>query len=306
VKPSGAPVVTAADLARERLAADSRTAALAAAPFVAVPGGLSNHGWRVRAGALDCFVRLARPGAESLGADRHAECRLLQLVAHAGIAPPVVRCDPAARLLVTRWIDEEQADAMSRGSAVRLRAVAAQLVCLHALRAAEGSRRVDFAARAAALESLLAPVVRAGSLAEVARGVFARLAADARTDVLCHHDLHALNLLFDRAGRLWVVDWEYAGLGDPVYDLASFASQHRLGRRAEDRLVAAYRDVGGQVDPARVPLARWAFDYVQWLWYRAACAATAPGAGAGDELARRARRLGRSLRQRASGVPGLR
>lgn len=291
--------------ARRGLAADARTATLAAAPFETVPGGLSNHAWRVRAGKFDCFVRLARAGTEALGADRHAECRVLRDVAGAGLAPPIVRCDPAARLLVTQWIDAEAADAASRIASARRRTVAVHLARLHALPAAAGWPRVDFAARAAVLQSMPVPGSRAARLAEVASGVFARLAQDARSDVPCHHDLHGLNLLFDRTGRLWMVDWEYAGLGDPVFDLASFASQHRLGRAAEVELVAAYRTAGGHADPVRLGWARWAFDYVQWLWYRAAPAAVAE-TGAAMEIARRAARLGRSLLERASRVPGLR
>lgn len=295
--------LTAETLARERLADDTRTAPLAAAPFAAVPGGLSNLAWRVRAGDLDCFVRLARPGAEALGADRHAECRVLRVVARAGLAPRIVRCDPAARLLVSQWIEAEPA---ARASPVHLRTVAAQLARLHALPSVSGWRRIDFAAQAAALESTLARGRRGARLAGFAAGVFGQLARHARAEVPCHNDLHGLNLLFDRADRLWFVDWEYAGLGDPVFDLASFASHHRLGRPAEAALLAAYGAAGGRVDPSRLRWARWAYDYVQWLWYRAASAAATPEAGVLEEMARRAERLGRSLHERASRVAGLR
>ncbi|MDC0770236.1 aminoglycoside phosphotransferase family protein [Streptomyces sp. HD] len=38
---------------------------------------------------------------------------------------------------------------------------------------------------------------------------------------LLHCDLHRENLIVDREGRLWVIDWELAMLGDPLYDLAT-------------------------------------------------------------------------------------
>ncbi len=43
----------------------------------------------------------------------------------------------------------------------------------------------------------------------------------------CHNDLLAAN--FIRGGdRLWIVDWEYAGMGDPAFDLANFAVSNGL------------------------------------------------------------------------------
>ncbi|MFI7403721.1 aminoglycoside phosphotransferase family protein [Streptomyces sp. NPDC049541] len=38
---------------------------------------------------------------------------------------------------------------------------------------------------------------------------------------LLHADLHRKNLILDPQGRLWVIDWELATLGDPLYDLAT-------------------------------------------------------------------------------------
>ena len=92
--------------ARVALRTDRATAALAEVPFRPVPGGLSNFAWRV-AGACagDCFVRYAGRFGEQLGADHAVECRVLEQTARHGLSPPVVRCDPAGRLLVTRWID---------------------------------------------------------------------------------------------------------------------------------------------------------------------------------------------------------
>lgn len=37
----------------------------------------------------------------------------------------------------------------------------------------------------------------------------------------CHNDLVAENLIKDRRGRLYLIDWEYAGMNDPMWDLAA-------------------------------------------------------------------------------------
>jgi hypothetical protein len=38
---------------------------------------------------------------------------------------------------------------------------------------------------------------------------------------LLHADLHRENLVLDPVGQLWVIDWELAMFGDPLYDLAT-------------------------------------------------------------------------------------
>ena len=56
-----------------------------------------------------------------------------------------------------------------------------------------------------------------------ALGAFARRVPQLtdRPRTLLHADLHRKNLVVDRAGDLWFIDWELALLGDPLYDLAT-------------------------------------------------------------------------------------
>ncbi|MFC4030184.1 phosphotransferase [Streptomyces polygonati] len=42
-----------------------------------------------------------------------------------------------------------------------------------------------------------------------------------RRPQLLHADLHRKNLVVDRSGGLWTIDWELALFGDPLYDLAT-------------------------------------------------------------------------------------
>jgi thiamine kinase-like enzyme len=54
----------------------------------------------------------------------------------------------------------------------------------------------------------------------------------------CHNDLLSANFI-DDGERLWIVDWEYAGMGDPYFDLANFAANHELDADGEAALKAA-------------------------------------------------------------------
>ena len=49
--------------------------------------------------------------------------------------------------------------------------------------------------------------------------------------VPCHNDLLAANFLHD-GERLWIVDWEYAGMGDRFFDLGNLAVNN--GSTADD------------------------------------------------------------------------
>jgi thiamine kinase len=286
--------------ARSALAAADDTAALAAAPFERITGSLSNFAWHAAVPGQDCFVRYARPGNELLGADLHAEGEILRLVAAAGIAPRVVRCDPPARLLVTQWIDSASADHPPMTHDRTLQQVATTLRRLHQLTPPPGVRAVDFAVQARQLEAVLPATTIRPALAARAAEVLAPL-GPGRMQALCHHDAHAQNMVFDPSGRLWLVDWEYAGLGDPLFDLASCASQLQLSAARARFLCDEYIRAGGFVEWVRLDLARWAFDYLQWLWYRGLLASAQSGPDA-IEASQRAERIERELQVRASGV----
>ncbi len=180
-----------------------------------------------------------------------------------------------------------------------MRVLATTLARLHGLAPPVGLRVVDFEAQARQLEREIGTDTAEGRLAVLAASVFDRLQTAAPPMVPCHNDLSPSNVIWDATGRAWLVDWEYAGLGDAAFDLGSLASQHGLGAQARARLLGDYVAAGGQLDAGRLDLAAWAFDYVQWLWYRASIAAAVDAA---DHRAAAARsgRLHESLQARAS------
>jgi thiamine kinase-like enzyme len=240
---------------------------IADAPFRTIRGGLSNHAWRVDHDGSSYFVRLGGSGSASLGVDRRSECHLLEAVSAAGLAPEVLVCDPGADLLVTRLVRGETWTGQAARETSNLLRIGAALRILHSLPLRPGIRPVSFAAQAKFLEDQLRAT---GSIHAEARRVaasaFERLAGREAIVTLCHNDLHHLNIL-DDGERLWLVDWEYGGCGDPFFDLASFLCQHESTREQRQVLLNSYAgDAGAPID--LVEAACRAFDYVQWLWYR--------------------------------------
>jgi len=251
---------------RGRLRDCVATRGLAGGGLTVIEGGLSNRAWRLEAAGTAWFVRLGHEGARALGVDRVSECRLLAAVAAAGLAPEVLACEPAAGLLAARFVTAAPWQPIDVAAESNLRRLAGRLRILHGLPVPTGIRAVRYSDQARHLRAGLPCGPDDARLHVRAERLFGRIDGRDFAPTLCHHDLHHLNVL-DDGDRLWLVDWEYGGRGDPLMDLAGFLAMHELAPQATVEFLAAY---GGlrPGDEALVEAARWAFDYVQWLWYR--------------------------------------
>ena len=82
----------------------------------------------------------------------------------------------------------------------------------------------------------------------------------------CHNDLLNANFI-DDGSRIRIVDWEYAGMGDPFFDLANFSVNHALAPDEDAALLAAY--AGGVVAVprlARLTVMRVVSDFREAMW----------------------------------------
>jgi thiamine kinase-like enzyme len=68
----------------------------------------------------------------------------------------------------------------------------------------------------------------------------------------CHCDPLAENFI-DTPARMWMVDWEYSGMNDPLWDLGDFAVEAELTRDNEILLIASYF----QTEPTPAELGRY-------------------------------------------------
>ncbi len=81
----------------------------------------------------------------------------------------------------------------------------------------------------------------------------------------CHNDLLNANFL-DDGRRIFIVDWEYAGMGDPFFDLGNFSVNNELTPDEDAVLLGAYE---GGVAPsrlARLRLMRLVSDFREAMW----------------------------------------
>ncbi len=202
-------------------------------------GGITNRNFRVTLGDGDYVVRLPGKDTELLGIDREAERLATDAAAQLGIAPAV-----AATLddcLVTRFVSCSTLDASEVANEVEQ--LARDLRAFHDcdvhlptrfyVPALLGDYAAIVQARTGALPAAYAETVR------VAERICAAVKLDRARP--CHNDLLAGNVIRAQDdGRLMLVDWEYAGMGDARFDLGNLSVNNDFDEATDERLLSAY------------------------------------------------------------------
>jgi thiamine kinase-like enzyme len=219
----------------------------------ALGGGITNHNFKVYVGGDALVLRIGGKDTALLGIDRENEHEAALMAARLGLGPEVARFGDG--VLVTRFVEGEvgRTDTATVGTMLKR---------LHEAPAIAGrfdSFRVVEAYAAAATGRGRSLPDAFGRAHEVARQIEARRAAASR--VTCHNDLLAANFI-DDGERLWLVDWEYAGMGDPFFDLANFAVNNGLDEEGENALLEAY----GSADRRALTLMRFMSDFREAMW----------------------------------------
>jgi len=225
-------------------------------------GGITNRNFKVLVGGDAYVLRIGGKDTELLGIDRHAEHAAALAAAAAGVGPEVVTF--AAGALVTRFIGGRTLTDEEMRSPETLALIATMLKAFH-----------DGPAVPARFDSVEVVKTYAATAAE--RGVeipeaYERaLAIAARIERLrgpqplrpCHNDLLNANFIFD-GERVWIVDWEYAGMGDVLFDLANFSVNNGLRPDEDDALLVAY--FGTRDEAAALTAMRFMSDFREAMW----------------------------------------
>lgn len=244
---------------------------LAVEPLTGVQS-LNNTSWIVTVPhRSEKFVlRLSEAGrAGHLGIDRAEEAAAARAAAAVGIGPEVVYCDVFSGNMLTRWVEGRAWTPEDLRDPENLRRTAELLRTMHAVTDVPGEagavyRRIRHLIGNAQRLGLELPVHLPEAMHRL-DDLEARLA-----DVtggrcgLNHNDLWANNIL-GGAGRVWFMDWEFAGPGDGLYDLASVSMSGEYSTREEARLLGEY-GLSGPEDHAAVQSAKWVVRFFEGAW----------------------------------------
>jgi len=205
----------------------------------ALEGGITNRNFHVTLGGADYVLRLPGKDTDLLGINRRAERLASEAAARLGVAPGV-----AAMLedcLVTHFIACEPVSACELADDVE--EIARALRSFH-----DSTARLPARFWVPDLLDGYAAIVRERGGTLPAPYAQARAASVRIAQALpfarprpCHNDLLAGNIIRARDdGRMMILDWEYAGMGDPRFDLGNLSINSDFDQATDDRLLAAY------------------------------------------------------------------
>ena len=230
-------------------------------------GGLTNMVYR----AGDVVLRLPGIGtAEYI--DRANEAVAARQAARAGVSPEVLHADAASGVLVTRFIEaavtmSPMAFRQRNGSPAR---AAAAFRRLHQSGARFPARfelfaMIDDYLGLLSTRDVALPAGYHDVVAE-AGAVRAALGKSEITPVACHCDPLCENFL-DTGERMWVVDWEYSGMNDPMWDLGDLSVEAGFNTAQDEELLSSY--FSGEAPPedrARMAIHKAMCDLLWTLW----------------------------------------
>jgi thiamine kinase-like enzyme len=235
-------------------------------------GGITNRNFLVTAPGTSqrWVIRLAGNDTHLLGISREVEHAATVAAAGVGVGPEVTAYIRPEGYLVTRFIEGTPVSDEAVRQPETLRRVADSLRRIHDGPAIPGifvPLRIVEAYRALAM----ARGVRIPAEYEVAAAVGRRIELACLEAPIeprpCHNDLLNANFI-DDGTRIRIVDWEYAGMGDPLFDLGNFSINHELTPEGDGTLLAAYDGIP-EPDPARLArlgLMRVVSDFREAMW----------------------------------------
>ncbi len=265
-------IVLRGELRDQLVGAMPRVPELAGAELTlrALSGGITNRNFLVTvAGREDRYViRLAGNDTHLLGISREVEHAATVAAAGVGVGPEVTAFIRPEGYLVTRFIEGSPVSDEAVHTAATQRRVGESLRRIHDGPPIPGlfiPYRIVEAYRLLAAARGVAIPVEYELAASIARRIELACLSSPVEMRPCHNDLLNANFIDDGV-RIRIVDWEYAGMGDPFFDLGNFSVNHGLTPDEDREVLRAYDGDVRDERLARLTLMRTVSDFREALW----------------------------------------
>ena len=231
-------------------------------------GGITNKNYRIDVDGELFVLRLGGANTEHLGIDRYVERDATAAAASLGIAPEVIYFIEPEGYLVARFITGHPLPPPEITTPQNIKRVVDTLKQIHALPSIPKTfspfRVVEDYEQTAKAHGVNSFPSNFDYLLAKMREVEATFNTEPFTPQLCHNDLLNENFLDD--GRLRIIDWEYAGMGDVFFDLANFAVNHQLNDEQDRLLLTLYFGEATPKRLARLKLMKIMSDFREAMW----------------------------------------
>jgi thiamine kinase-like enzyme len=230
--------------------------------------GITNRNFKVEIGGEWFVVRLSGNDTDLLGIDREAENEAASAAAAAGVAPEVFAYLPEHGALITRFVQGGYIPEEDLQREDVLGAVVRSVKAIHGCPPIPSTfpvfRIVEEYREIAAERGVASPVAfdevhaKAGDI----EAAFSKQPLALRP---CHNDLLNANFLLD-GDHVWIVDYEYAGMGDLFFDLGNLSINNGLSADAQEMLLRLYFGDVTDAHRARLQLMRIMSDFREAMW----------------------------------------
>ena len=230
-------------------------------------GGITNENYRIEVNGDVFVIRIPGANTELLGIVRATESAVSQAVGEIGIGPEVFYVIEPEGYLVTNFIEGKLPPPKELGQRENIRRVAEAVRRFHKIDSIPETfspfRVVEGATKIAQRFKVKFPD-NFDWLIEQMKIVETALLKTPFIPQMCHNDLLNANFLDD--GQIRILDWEYAGMGDPVFDLANFSVHHEFTDDQDRWLLESYFGEVTTANWARIKLLKIISDFREALW----------------------------------------
>ncbi|HGG04065.1 MAG TPA: LPS biosynthesis choline kinase [Aliiroseovarius sp.] len=234
-------------------------------------GGLTNLVYRVDMAGRKVIVRIPGAGTDAY-IDRKVELHNARTAARAGVSPRVLWADAQTGVMIADCLDPVTTmtpDLFASTDGAVARAGAA-LAALHGC-GQDFQFRFELFAMIDEYLTILADKqaeLPPGYHDIVAAAEPVRAALDANPVPLapCHNDPLCENFL-DQGDKMWIVDWEYSGMNDPMWDLGDLSVEGGFTAAQDTALLHAYFGrAPSAAEQGRVVIYKAMCDLLWTLW----------------------------------------
>lgn len=230
----------------------------------AMPEGLTNTAYLLSLESGCYVLRIASPNSERLDIDRQAEFQIQQCLAQAGLTATVRYKAPDNSYWLRDYIEGRSLGADDL-TLPNLESMLRVLKQVHRLPVPQGIPQLKIEEKAEHYWQMIEKNYSNGLLTLRSELQKSLAGFPAGGLSLCHMDPTPANWIQTASGELVLLDWEYAAIGHPWWDIAALLQQAKLNSNETAELLNRYGIQQGK----NWRLAQAQMDYMSVLWYGA-------------------------------------
>jgi len=234
--------------------------------------GITNENYRLSLNGKNYVLRINSPDTKRLGLQRKNEIRILQEVTPLSLAPEHVFYSEEQDFFLNKWLYGKIWEKTDLEIPINLNQLAQRLKQLHAL-PCHHLPRINIMNRIDQYRKMI--VQRHGELPSIERRLITLAinilgtTGHALAPCLCHNDLLSANILTSSTRNnkhVQFIDWEYAAVNDPLFELAVICRGNQLSNESQQYLIQAYLGETAELHLREFESWCWLYDYLSLLW----------------------------------------